>query len=500
MAAAPVEADPKGGLRTRTARGTLINAGFNVGLQALGFLRGFIIAGFLTAAEYGLWGLLVISLGTLLWLAQIGIDDKYIQQDHPDQEQAFRIAFTLQCMLSALFMFILVVGIFGFAFAYDEPKIIAPGLVLTLAMPTSALQTPLWVYYRKMEYLKQRKLALWDPLTSFVLTCALAIAGFGYWALVVGTVAGAWAAALAAVRASPYKLRFHYEPGTLREYATFGWPIMLGQASGVMIAQVPILVVQRHLGVAAVGAITLAGTISLYANRVDSIITETLYPAIARVKENTALLFETFQKSNRLALIWGVPCGVGVALFAHDIVDYVLGDRWLFAVPVIQIMALTAGFNQFGFNWMAFYKARGQTRPLAVTGVVMMIATFAFAIPLTLSDGVRGYALGMAGATAVQILMRTYYVMRLFPGFNILSHALRAVLPTVPAAGMVLLARALEPDGRTPLRAAAEAVTFAVLLIVGTFLLERGLLREIAAYVRGKAPAQPPSAGNLAPQ
>lgn len=500
MASAPVEAAPRGNLRTRTARGTLINAAFNVGLQALGFLRGFIIAGFLTAAEYGLWGLLVISLGTLLWLAQIGIDDKYIQQDHPDQEQAFRIAFTLQCMLAGVFMLILVAGIFGFAFAYDEPKIILPGLVLTLAMPTAALQAPLWVYYRKMDFLKQRRLALWDPITSFVVTCAMAIAGFGYWSLVIGTLLGAWAAAIVAVRASPYKLRFHYEPGTLREYATFGWPLMLGQASGVLIAQVPILVVQRHIGIAAVGGITLAGTISLYARRVDEIITDTIYPAIARVKDNTELLFETFQKSNRLALMWGVPCGVGIALFAPDIVDYVIGDKWEFAVPIIQIMALTAGFNQFGFNWMAFYKARGQTRPIAVTGVVMLIATMALAIPLTLSHGVKGYALGMAGATAVQIVQRTIYLVKLFPGFNILSHAVRAMLPTVPAAGVVLLARALEPDGRTPLHAAAEALAFGVVLVVCTFLLERGLIREIIGYVRGESAEQPPSAGSLAPQ
>jgi O-antigen/teichoic acid export membrane protein len=275
---------------------------------------------------------------------------------------------------------------------------------------------------------------------------------------------------------------------------------MLGQASGVLIAQVPILVVQRHIGVAAVGAITLAGTISLYARRVDDIITETLYPAIARVKENTALLFETFQKSNRLALMWGVPCGVGVALFANDIVHYLIGDKWEFAVPVVQILALTAGFNQFGFNWMAFYKAKGKTRPIAVNGIVMLIATMALAIPLTLSHGLKGYALGMAGATAVQIFQRCIYLMKLFPGFNILSHAVRAMLPTAPAAGLVLLIRALEPDGRTPLRAAGEAAAFGVVLIVCTFLLERGLLREIAGYVRGKAVAQPPSAGNLAPQ
>jgi O-antigen/teichoic acid export membrane protein len=484
VAVAPAESAPQGDLRRRVARGTLVNAVFNIGLQLLGFMKGFIVAGFLTATQYGLWGLLVISLGTLLWLAQLGIDDKYVQQDHPDQEKAFQLAFTLQCALAGVFMLILVIGVPLFAIAYHQPAIIAPGLVLTLAMPTAALDTPLWVYYRKMDFLKQRRLALWDPITAFFVTIILAVAGAGVWALVLGTLLGAWAGAIVAVRHSPYKLKLYYEKGTLREYATFSWPILIQNASGVLVAQLPILFVQRHIGTAAVGAITLAGTISLYANRVDSIVTQALYPAIARVKEKPALLFEAFTKSNRLALMWGIPCGVGIALFAHDIVHYLLGDKWLFAIPVIQIMAVTAGVNQFGFNWAAFYKARNNTRPIAVSGVLMLLSVIVLTIPLTISDGVRGFAWGMAGSTAFMILLRCYWLARLFPTVALFSHAARAIWPTVPAVAAVLLIRAAENGPRSAAQAALEAIVFAVVLALGVFFGERSLVREVMGYLR----------------
>jgi O-antigen/teichoic acid export membrane protein len=478
---------PPSDLRRRVARGTLVNAAFLAGLQLLGFFKGFIVAGFLTASEYGVWGLLVISLGTLLWLAQLGIDDKYVQQDHPDQEKAFQLAFTLQCMLSGLFMVILIIGVPLFALAYHQPQIIAPGLVLTLAMPTAALDTPLWVYYRKMEFLKQRQLSLWDPITSFFVTIALAVAGAGYWALVLGTLFGAWAGAIAAVRASPYPLRFYYEKGTLRDYSTFSWPILVQNASGVLVAQIPILFLQRQVGTAAVGAITLAGTISLYANRVDTIVTQALYPAIARVKDKPHLLFEAFTKSNRLALMWGVPCGVGIALFADDIVHYVLGEKWAFAIPVIQIMALAAGFNQFGFNWGAFYKARNRTKPIAIAGVMMFVAVIVLAIPLTYKHGVVGYAWGMAGATGLLILMRAYWLAKLFPTIALFSHAMRAIWPTVPATAAVLAIRAADGGPRTATTAAAEALVFVVVLAIGVFVAERSLVREVLGYLRGGA-------------
>ena len=38
------------------------------------------------------------------------------------------------------------------------------------------------------------------------------------------------------------------------------------------------------------------------------------------VADRTELLFETFVKSNRLALMWAMPSGLGLALFAPDLV------------------------------------------------------------------------------------------------------------------------------------------------------------------------------------
>jgi O-antigen/teichoic acid export membrane protein len=473
-------------VRTRAARGTIVNAAFLIGLQMLGFLKGFIVAGFLTAQEYGVWGLLVISLGTLLWLTQIGIDDKFIQQDMPDQEKAFRLAFTLNAIVMGAFAIILLVALPLFALAYDQPKIIAPGLVLILALPTAPLTTPLWIFYRRMNYLKQRRLQMFDPLTSFVVTCALAVAGMGYWSLVIGTVAGSWAGAIVAVRASPYKLRFHFDRAQVGEWVGFSWPLLLSSGSSVLLAQIPILFAQRHLGTAAVGAVTLAGSLAVYANRVDDIISNTLYPAVCAVKDRADLLLESFTKSNRLAFMWGTACGVGVALFVGDLTHFVIGRHWDFAVPAIQIFALAAAINQFGFNWTTFYRAVGNTKPMLVGSVIMLTAVLSLCIPLMYVDGVRGYAIGMLGATVIFTLVRCYYLLKLFPGLNPLRHALRAIMPTIPATALILAIRALSSGERSGGRALAELVLYGVVVAATVLMTERTLLREVVGYLRGR--------------
>ena len=70
-------------------------------------MKGFVLAGFVSRADYGIWGILGASLGTLLWLRQVGIGDKYIQQDEDDQEVAFQKAFTLELMFTGALVVLL---------------------------------------------------------------------------------------------------------------------------------------------------------------------------------------------------------------------------------------------------------------------------------------------------------------------------------------------------------------------------------------------------------
>src|SRR3954454_4597348 len=328
--------DVRGGtLRTHAARGTIINTAFTAGLATLTLFRGLIVAIFLDPSDYGIWGILVIGLGTLSWLKQVGLSEKYIQQDEPDQEVAFQKAFTLELIANILLGVVLLVGLPIAVAVYGHDEIIAPGLVCITILPATVLQTPLWVFYRRMEFVRQRTLQAIDPVVSFVVAVPLAAAGAGYWALVVSLVAGTWMTALVVWRSSPYRMRWRWEIRTAREYFRFSGPLFTSGVGLLVMAQGTVIAASRSLGLAAVGALTIANGFSNYTHRVDDIITSTLYPAICAVKDRAAVLTEAFVKSNRLTLMWGMPFGVGLALFTPDLVHYVIGDHWAFAINAI---------------------------------------------------------------------------------------------------------------------------------------------------------------------
>jgi O-antigen/teichoic acid export membrane protein len=477
------------GLRQHAVRGTMINSAFQLGLAGLGLLRRFVVAAFLTRAEFGLWGIVVVTLMTLLWLKQVGVADKYVQQDEPDQEAAFQKAFTIELALSVAFMLLVVLALPLYALAYGTPRIVVPGLVLALSVPLTAFESPIWIPYRRMQFVRQRTLSAVDPVTGFVVTVALAAAGAGYWSLVIGVVAGSLAGGVVATATCPYRLRLRLERATMREYARFSWPLMGLSLSNLAVIQGALLVSNRAVGLAGIGAIGLASSISSFAEGADGIIGQTLYPAVCAVADRRDRLFEAFVKSNRVALIWGMPFGVGLALFAPDLVRYQLGGEWAPATGLIAASGLIAAFSQVGFNYSIFLRAVNQTRPMLVCSLLNLACFALVGVPLILALGLTGYALAFGTMTLVQIAARGFFLGRLFSGFRMARHFLRAIAPSVPAAATILSLRAaLAPPHELPV-ALAQLVLYAGVTVATTVWFEGPLMRELARYVRAVRPA-----------
>ena len=475
-----------GGLRGRVASGTIVNALYLATVNGLTMVQGILMARLLGAAEFGFWGLLVMIFVTLFALAAIGLEDRYIQQDHSDQQAAFEVAFTLQCMLCGLFTVIALIAVPLFSLLYAEPRILVPGMLLAGALPLIALQTPAWAFHRQMNFVKQRLVHAMNPIVTFVVTLTLALAGFGFWSLVVGGLSGSVVSAALAVRWSPYRLRLRYERGAFREYTSFSWPLLVASTSSALTFQVPVTIAARTIGSAAVGGITLGSQIAQYAKRVDDIVTASLYPAICAVKDRRDLLYESFSKSNRLAIIWGFPVGLGVAVFAPAGVPLVLGSSWELAVPLIQVLGVNAALDQIGFNWTAFARARGETRVLMVGALVMLVTVTAVGVPLLLSQGLAGFALGMAAGTMATLVVRIWYLRRLFPAVRMAAHVARSTAPTLPAVLAILGVRALLDESTW--RLVVEIVVYASTVAALTWALERTLLREAVGYIRQRAP------------
>jgi O-antigen/teichoic acid export membrane protein len=489
---------PRERLRERVVRGTLVNASLLTLIDVLVLAQGLIVTRLLGPESIGLYGIVSVTALTIIALKRVGIDEAFVAQDAADQEAEYQHAFTLELLLSALFALILLASAPVVAAVYDDERLLALTAATAYLPLAFALQSPAWIFFRRMDYVRQRALQAVVPVVTFAVTVPLAAAGVGVWSLIIGPAAGNLAGIAAALSASPYPLRLRYDRAVAARYLRFSVPVFVALVAALVVAQGQILAFDVARGIEWVGFVTLAATLSRYIDRADQIVTSTIYPAICAIRGRTRSLEELFVRSNRATLLWVLPACAAAVLFADDLIEFVVGDAWLPARPLIQGLAVAAALGQFGFNWFSFYRAHEHTRPPAVEAVVAAVAFCVLAVPGLAVAGVTGFIIGRCAAVVVQLGVRAHYIRALLPGVRARDLLARAVVPTLVAAAVVVAIRvALWGSGRPEAQALVEAGVFCLVVIGLSLRLERALVGELARAVRGaRATEQQPGQGD----
>lgn len=483
---------PRSELRSRAARGAIVNGSFLLAVEAIGLVQAVVVARLMTADQVGLYGIVSVTVMTLLALKQVGIDEAYVQQQGEDQESAFQHAFTLDLGLSIGFALIVAALSPLIGLIYGDMSIVGLMLALSLLPVLFALQSPAWVFLRRMDFVRQRSLQAVVPVVTLVVSVTLIVEGMGAWGLALGALAGNLSAAIMALVISPYAFRWRYDSGTAKKYLHFSAPIFLAAVCGLMIRQGQTLAFETKLGLAGAGYLTLAVTITRYADRADQMITQTIYPAICAITDRPARMAEVFEKSNRLTAMWALPFGAGLALFADDLVQFVLGNKWKPATSLIQIIGLSTAVYQLGFNWTAFYRAVGRTRPQTIYAVAGLIAFLAVPIPLLFTNGATAFAWGLFAVNLVAGFLRWRYMKDLLPTARIGRFVLRSAVPPILASIPIVIWQ--EASGHTPSagRFILQLVVFVAAYIAATAALERELLTEAVSYLKRRRSSPAP--------
>lgn len=486
---------PEAELRRRTVRGALTNAVFLGGAELLVLAQGLIVTALLGPSAIGLYGIVTITAMTVVTLRRVGIDEGFVQQVEERQEEEFQRAFTLELIVGAAFSVVLVLSAPVVTLAYGDERLLLLMLAVSYLPVAIALQAPTWVFFRRMDFVRVRALQALVPIVTFCVTVPLVIAGVGVWSLVIGPFAGNVVAGAAAMRMSPYRLRLRFDAEARGRYLRFSWPIFVSSGALLLVQQGQVFALDRDGGLKAAGYITLAHTLTRYADRADQIIATTIYPAVCAVRDRVETMREIFLKSNRVALTWVLPFCAALILFGDDLVEFVLGSEWDPAVLLIQGLAGAAAIQQLGYNWFSFYRAIGDSKRQAVESAVVAATFLGLAVPLLIVWGVGGFVAGRIAGAAAAFLVRRHYVRQLL-GVELVALAARAALPVAGAVLAVLAVRATAWSGpRTAAQAVAEVVLFAGFTALFTWLAERGLVRELVAHLRRGPGAEAPYLG-----
>src|SRR4051794_3937096 len=199
---------PRSELRRRTARGAVINGTFLAGAEGLVLVQGLIVTVLLGPQAIGLYGIVTTTAMTIVALKRIGIDEAYVPQGGQGQGGEVQRAFTLELVFSTAIALVIALSAPVLAAVYGDDRLIALTLAVAYLPIAFALQAPTWIFFRRMDFVRQRLLQGVIPAATFVVTVPLAAwSDLGVWSLVIGPFVGNIAGVVAANYVSPYGLR-----------------------------------------------------------------------------------------------------------------------------------------------------------------------------------------------------------------------------------------------------------------------------------------------------
>lgn len=319
-----------------TMTATIVNSVLQVGYTA-------VMARLLSPAAFGLVALAGVILRFGVYFAKMGMERAIIQK--PDlMERDVRAAFTSSVVLGVFFAGLLVAGAPLAASIVQQPEVVPVVRALALGILFSGLNgTAMSLLHRAMRF---RALAIFE-MASFLISylglgMVLAWQGFGVWALVGATLGQGLIMSVLAYGAARHTLRPLFSWEAYKPLLAYGSRMSAISFVEFVTQSLDTLLIGRLLGPAALGIYTRGGLlIGLPVYLLSSNVAKVVFPSFSQVQANRARLREVYLSSITLVAMIITPVCAGAAVAAPEIVHVMLGEKWMAAVPILQVISLT---------------------------------------------------------------------------------------------------------------------------------------------------------------
>lgn len=491
--------DPTTELRVSTTRGAL----FSITSQAVNFVLRtgsmVVLARLVTPKDFGLVGMATAATGILALFKDAGLGMAMVQRRVITPAQSSTLFWVNIGVGAGLAALCALLAPFFVTF-YGAPSLfwITVALGLSFLFNGAAAQHGAMLQ-RSMRFGVMALIDIAALVLSIALGIGMAVAGQGYWALVVIAVSQTAFYAVGCWLAVGWAPGWPKRNSGIRSMLMFGGTVTLSNVINYVAYNTDKVLLGRFWGAEALGIYGRAYTLSSVANaNLHSAIGSVAFPALSRLQNDPARFRSYFLKGYSIFLSLVLPITVWCALFAHDVILVILGPKWRDAAIIFLLLAPT--IVAFGliqpFIWVMLAAGRA-VRCVKTALTIMPLVVLGYAIGLRWGpDGVAaGFSIAMSIAAVPIILWAKHGTS--ISSVDVLKAVTRpAVSIAVSAATVLASGRLLDRIEPVFFRLVFETgILFGVHLFVLLFVLHQkavymGLLRETRIWPFNKMPAE----------
>lgn len=446
-----------------------------------------VMARLLAPNEFGMLAIMLVFVNVGNVIVQSGLNTAIIQAPEVT-ERDYDTVFWMSLAISLVLYLAVFLAAPAVAVFYHMPQIVSPLRVLVLILVVNAYNSiQEAIVARELDFNKTFRATVTAAVASGIAGIGSAVAGAGLWALVVQQLSFQVVKCLVLAIQVPWKPRPRFDRVRARELFSFGWKLLASGVIDQLYQSFSDLVIGRVFDSTSLGYVNQGKRYPQALGIVlDGAIQPVMLSAVSRVQEDLGRVKRLVRRALKTSTFLIVPSMVLFALVARPLVLILLGQKWLPAVPFLQMYCLI--YALLPINTTNLQSLNGMGR----SDVFLRLELIKKAIGVTLICFTAFVLHNLYAIVAAQVLAGfVYNFINAFPNKQVIGYSyLEQIRDVAPAFGLAALAYAvgslvaLLPLSTVPMLL-LQIIAFGVTYLGLAWLLRVEELRYLVGTVRG---------------
>lgn len=377
-------------------------------------VRTIVLARLLFPEDFGLMGIIMLSIDFLYRFSQTGFGSALIQKKCKIDDYLDTVWFVT--IIRGLLMFlILFFGSSLIANFFENNKIEIYLNVAAFSPLILSFASPKLIYLEK-ELKFEKKFIYEFSATVVDMTFAIIFAFVfkNVWALLIGLIAGDLTRSILSYFLFPYIPKLKFDIKKAKELFDFGKWIFINGILMFILARGADVLVGKLIGLAALGFYQMATRIStLVSSEIYFIFYQVTFPAYAKIQDNIERLRNAYLRVLQLTSIIVMPITAIIFALAPDLTILCLGEKWIPMISSLKILSFMALFSSLGSTFGSLYMSLGRadipTKFQMINLAILSIVLY----PLTAKWNIEGASIAVLIPSVAFIPINIYFALRM---------------------------------------------------------------------------------------
>lgn len=309
--------------------------------QIVSFIISLILARILLPEEYGIIAMVNVFIVIANVFATSGFSSALIQKKDANDKD-FSTMFYCSLVLSLILYFLIFMIAPLISKFYDEQS-------LTLIIRIFSIQIPIAAYNSILNAIVANRMnfrmSFFSTVTGNILSglvgLILAYTGYGVWALVFQSIFSILINTIVLNLILKWYPKLYFSKQRAIYLLEFGWKILFADLIGTIFDQLSSFIIGKRYDSANLAYYNRGKQFpELVTNNIDVPLTAVLFPAMSKVSDDPRAVKNLTRQSIMISTFIVAPLMIGLFVIAEPLIVVLLTDKWLPAVPFLQLVCV----------------------------------------------------------------------------------------------------------------------------------------------------------------